>query len=82
MLTLLVLLIRSYMLVIVVRVLLSWMPLDPRNPLVTFIDSITEPILAPVRRLLPTGRMTVDLSPLFVLLALGFLARLLVSALS
>jgi YggT family protein len=55
-------------LLIVARVLLSWVQLDPYNPIVQFIYNTTEPILAPIRRRLPpSGGM--DLSPLVVLIA-------------
>jgi uncharacterized protein YggT (Ycf19 family) len=42
---------------------------------------ITEPVLEPVRRLLPTGRMAFDISPLIVLFTLGFLERMILQAL-
>lgn len=59
---------------ILVRVLLSWFPVDPRNPIVRLVFDVTEPVLAPFRRILPTIGM-IDLSPLAALLVLGFLAR-------
>ena len=70
-----VVLIRVYMLVIVTRVVLSWLPVRPRHPAVVFIEKITEPALGPVRRLLPTGWKAFDISPLVVILALGFLVQ-------
>jgi uncharacterized protein YggT (Ycf19 family) len=75
MITVILLLIRCYMLIIVIRVLLSWMPLRPSHPAVALIGKITEPVLSPVRRLLPTGWRAFDISPLVVLLALGFLVQ-------
>lgn len=45
------------------RVILSWVNLSEKNPLRIIIFQITEPILAPIRRVLP--RMgTLDLSPM------------------
>lgn len=61
---------------ILIRVLLSWFPIDPANPVVRVIFDVTEPVLAPFRRVLPTIGM-IDLSPLAALLVLGFLARVL-----
>lgn len=61
-------------LAIFIRVLLSWFPVDTRNPLVRIIFDVTEPVLAPFRRVLPTIGM-IDLSPLAALLVLNFLAR-------
>jgi YggT family protein len=52
-----------YVIVLLARVLLSWVQIDPRNPIVTLINQLTEPLLAPIRRLLPqTGQM--DFSPM------------------
>jgi YggT family protein len=61
-------------LVLLGRVLMSW--IDPRfeKPLGQFLYSLTEPFLAPIRKVLPqTG--TFDLSPLVLLLGLGLLMR-------
>ena len=56
------------------RVLLSWLDPAGRSRFAPYLIALTEPILAPVRRLLPrTGAF--DLSPLIVLLLLGFILR-------
>jgi YggT family protein len=61
---------------IVIRSLLSWLSPRPGNVLVTYLTRVTEPLLAPVRRILPrTG--IVDLSPLAVILILYLLSWLL-----
>ena len=61
-------------LVVLGRVLMSW--LDPRfeKPISRFLYSLTEPVLAPLRNVLPRAGMF-DLSPLVLLLGLGFLMR-------
>jgi YggT family protein len=67
-------LVTAAWLVVLGRVLMSW--IDPRfeKPLGQFLYSLTEPFLAPIRRILPqTG--TFDLSPLVLLLGLGLLMR-------
>jgi YggT family protein len=52
-----------YVIVLLARVVLSWVQADPRNPIVNLINQLTEPLLAPIRRLLPqTG--PVDFSPM------------------
>lgn len=57
-------------LLILGRVILSWVNPGARGQLASFIVSTTEPILAPIRRLLPrTGAL--DLSPFIVILVLG-----------
>ena len=55
-----------------IRVILSWVAPDPYSPVVRIIVQITEPIMAPVRKMLPPmGGF--DLSPLFVLLGIQLL---------
>ena len=58
---------------IVIRALLSWVSPDPYNPIVQFIERTTEPVLAPFRRLVPSYRMGLDISPLLALLFIYFL---------
>ena len=65
---------------IFIRVLLSWFPIDPRNPLVSLLYDITEPILEPLRRVVPRMGMF-DLSPLVALLLIQLLGNLAVNAL-
>ena len=70
-------LIDLYSLVVVVAVILSWLPLDRRHPVVTLTRRLTEPALAPIRRVLPPmGGL--DLSPMVLLIALQILRGLLV----
>ena len=60
-----------YMWLLIIRALLSWVSPDPRNPIVMILRQITEPVLAPARRLLPpwkTGGL--DFSPLIVIFAI------------
>ena len=66
-------------LVLLGRVLMSW--IDPRfeRPISQFIYSITEPFLAPIRNILPRAGQF-DLSPLVLLLGLGFAMRVLLAA--
>ena len=64
-------------LVLVARVLLSWFPnVDRSNPLIQFVFDITEPVLRPIRELLPQGMM-LDLSPLIVILILNVVLQVL-----
>jgi YggT family protein len=67
-----------YELIIFARVILSWVNADPYNPIVRFIHDITEPVLAPVRQLLPTERIGLDLSPLVVILIIQLIQRILI----
>ena len=57
---------------VLIRVILSWVAPDPYNPMVRVIVQVTEPIMAPVRKMLPPmGGF--DLSPLIVLLGVQLL---------
>ncbi|MCK5874971.1 MAG: YggT family protein [Alcanivoracaceae bacterium] len=57
---------------IILRIVLSWVAPDPRNPVVQLVGQITEPVMAPARKLLPPmGGL--DLSPIIVLLAIQFI---------
>jgi YggT family protein len=61
---------------ILIRILMTWIPnLNPDNPIVQIIRSITDPILEPARRLIPPiGGL--DFSPIVVLLLLSVLQSL------
>ena len=61
-------------LVILARVLLSWIDPQGRSGIAAFVIQTTEPILAPVRKLLPRTGMF-DLSPLIVILVIGAILR-------
>jgi YggT family protein len=75
-------LLNLYSWVIIAAALITWVSPDPRNPIVTFLRQVTEPVLAPVRRLLPpwkTGGL--DFSPLIVIIAIQFVERVVLSSL-
>ena len=61
-----------YMWVIIARALISWVNPDPWNPIVQFLDRVTEPVLSPIRRRL-SWRMGIDLSPLIAIVAISFM---------
>jgi YggT family protein len=67
-----------YMLVIVIRALISWVNPDPYNPIVQFLVAVTEPVLSPVRRWIPAYMIGIDISPIIVILAIMFLKSFLV----
>lgn len=71
-----------YSWVIIAAALITWVSPDPRNPIVLFLRQVTEPVLGPVRRLLPpwkTGGL--DFSPLIVILAIQFVERVILPGL-
>ena len=68
-------LIQLLSLAIFLRAILSWVVRDPYNPVVQFLDQITEPILQPIRQIMPRMGM-MDLSPLVAIILLSILASL------
>ena len=65
-----------YYYVMLARVLMSWFNPNPYNPSVDAIYRLTEPVLSPIRRVLPSmGGF--DLSPLVVFFVLIYLQRIL-----
>ena len=75
-----IILFRLYEMVIVVRVILSWVQANPANPIVRWLDRLTEPVLEPVRRLLPVQKAGFDFSPLIVLFILELIQQVIVQA--
>ena len=61
-----------YKLVLIVRIALSWIPHNPQNPVITFLYKITEPVLEPVRRVIPSIG-GIDISPIIVFIGLSFI---------
>jgi len=59
-------LVNLFSLAILIRVILSWVRFDPYHPVSVFIYQVTEPVLAPIRRFLPSMGM-IDFSPLVAL---------------
>jgi YggT family protein len=84
-LTTVTLLFRFLSLAILVRVILSWLPMagvriDMYHPLVRFLYQITDPILDPIRRFTTFGM--IDFSPIVALILLQIIEQVLVSAIT
>jgi YggT family protein len=62
-----------YMWVIIVRALISWVNPDPYNPIVQILTKMTEPVLGPIRKLVPPYKVGIDFSPLIAVLIIIFL---------
>jgi len=65
---------------IFLRVISSWMGADPYNQFNRILFNITEPILAPFRRIIPPIQ-GIDISPIFLLILISFLDKFLVTTL-
>lgn len=64
---------------ILIRALISWVNPDPFNPIVQFLHRVTEPVLQPIRRMLPFT--PIDFSPIIAFLLILFLKSFLVATL-
>jgi YggT family protein len=73
---LLILLLEAFLVVILIRVVFSWVSPVPTNPVSRLAWRLTEPILAPIRQVLP-AMAGLDLSPLVVWLVVIVLIGLL-----
>jgi YggT family protein len=62
-------------LAIVARAIVSWFRLSPYHPVVQFLNQLTEPILAPLRRVIPPLGM-IDISPLVAILLLQVIQQI------
>lgn len=69
-----------YQLVVIARIILEYIPVSYDHPLArvrSAFRAVTEPVLAPLRRLIPTVRMGsvgLDLSPLILLVGINLIA--------
>jgi len=71
------LLIDAYSVVVLGAVILSWLRLSPDNPLVRITETLVEPVLAPIRKILPDfGGF--DFSPMILLMLLRFVRQALI----
>ena len=81
--SLLCLVFKVYLIILFARIILSWFPIGPGSGLSTvyeFLHKLTEPVLAPLRRVIPPigmGGMGLDLSPLIVWIGLLIILGLL-----
>ena len=67
--TFLLILIRILYIAITGRAIISWFPIDPHNPLVRVLYEVTEPVLAPLRRVIPRIGL-IDITPMIAIIVL------------
>ena len=70
----------AYLIAVICRIIIGWLPVkwpSPLRPVVVFIYDITEPLLSPLRRVIPivplSGGVGLDLSPTVLIIAIVFL---------
>ena len=75
------LILNLYVLVIIARVIFSWVRVTPGTPVASIysvIYNLTEPVLGPLRRAIPPMRMgaaALDLSPLIIIIGVQLICR-------
>jgi len=73
-------LLNIYSYVLLARALMSWIPnLDPYNPIVQFLYQITEPVLEPIRKLIPPLGGMIDISIIVAFFGIMILQYVLMS---
>lgn len=70
-------LIRLVEYIILIRAILYWLSLEEKNEFTRLMVTITEPILKPVRALVPPLGNGIDLSPIVIFLLLHIASELL-----
>ncbi len=74
-------LLQGYLIVMFARIILSWFPVEPGSGLASvygFLYAVTEPVLGPIRRVIPplgAGGMGIDLSPIVVFFGITILSN-------
>lgn len=71
--------IQIFSLLVLARVLMSWVQIDPYHPIAQFIFTATEPFLKPIRDLMPPAA-GLDFSPIILLIGVQVLGNIIVSA--
>lgn len=61
------------------RALISWFPIDKDGPIVQFLNTVTEPILEPLRKVIPPIGM-IDITPMVAMFLLFFISSTLLKA--
>jgi YggT family protein len=73
------LVLRLFSYVVLVRLIMSWFQMRPGTPMASIystVFSITEPVLGPIRRLIPPvrmGTMAIDVSPIIIFVGVAII---------
>jgi YggT family protein len=73
-------LLQAYFFALFARIILSWFPIQPGGVMAqvfSFLYTITEPVLGPVRRIVPPIGGGIDISPIIVFIGIQVLASVL-----
>jgi len=79
--TVLDILLQSLLLIIFINAILSWVRPDPNNPIVMFLDRVSDFVCNPIRRLFPTAVSGIDFAPFIAMLVIVFVRMFAVNTL-
>lgn len=71
---------RLYQFVLLARVLMSWVQINPYHPVVQVLLQLTEPVLQPIRQVLPQT-MGLDFSPVIAMILVQLVTQVIVAVL-
>ena len=74
----LAMIINLYIWIVIIAALITWVNPDPYNPIVQFLQRLTEPVYKKMRQFFPTVIGGVDLAPLILIIILQFILQILV----
>ena len=67
--------------IVLINAVLSWVKPDPNNPIVMFLDRVSDFVCNPIRRMFPTVFSGIDFAPFIVMLLIQFLLIFVVGSL-
>jgi YggT family protein len=73
---------QTLLVIILINALLSWVRPDPSNPIVVFLERVSDLVCNPIRRLIPTNVSGIDFAPFVAMLVIWFVKMFLVSTLN
>src|SRR5437867_12794440 len=74
-------LLQTLLLIVLINALLSWVRPDPSNPIVMFLERVSDLVCNPIRRVLPTNVSGIDFAPFIAMLAIWFVKLFVVASL-
>ncbi len=74
-------LLQALLVIILINAILSWLRPDPSNPIVMFLDRVSDVVCNPIRRLFPTIVSGIDFAPFIAMLAIWFVQMFIVRTL-
>ena len=75
-------LLQTLLLIVLINALLSWVRPDPSNPIVMFLERVSDLVCDPIRRVLPTHVSGIDFAPFLAMLIIWFVKMFLVGTLN